>query len=72
MAHSSGLALDDYARYGRQMILDRFGLPGQPTIPRFLRPCIHLRPSTRATQITQGLRCRSRCRRSWMSRTSVE
>ena len=28
MAAASGLHLDDYKRYGRQMILDGIGLPG--------------------------------------------
>jgi hypothetical protein len=31
-AMDSGLALDDYQRYGRQMILDGFGLPGWSSI----------------------------------------
>jgi len=35
----SMLPLQDYQRYGRQMILDGFGLPGRPNLkPNILLP----------------------------------
>jgi hypothetical protein len=34
------LALNDYPRYGRQMILDGFGLPGRYEIARLNSPLI--------------------------------
>jgi len=36
---ANGLHLDDYKRYGRQMILDGIGLPG--THPRSITPHFH-------------------------------
>jgi hypothetical protein len=58
------LQLDDYRRYGRQMILDGFGLPGRLCI----QPCEKMINDTgwRPTEVATGVRDRCRRRRTWL------
>lgn len=58
------LPLNDYRRYGRQMILDGFGLPGQES-----GPCLNitLRWPDSSSEAQRCVSCGSRSRRPWMS-----
>ncbi len=54
------LPLDDYRRYGRQMILDGFGLEGVERVS--IADLVLTATKNRTAQITGFLR---RCRRCW-------
>lgn len=58
---TSQLSLEEYRRYGRQMILDGIGLPGTTPCTQLIRSNL----CTRAARVTQ---CIGRGRRCWRSR----
>ena len=62
------LALSDYKRYGRQMILDGFGLEGGFThlLEGALTPNRHKSDSKSPAQIEKCKGYRGRCRRTWL------
>ena len=67
------LALSDYKRYGRQMILDGFGLEGMSPLllEGYLTPNRHESDSKSPAQIEKCKGRRGRCWRTWLPRVAI-